>query len=158
MHMKSRLLLSLSIVFLFGVSFLSARAESSLTVDSAMKSTASVIDSMNVYAEKARPFLLAKKAELAERIAKAQIVEDAVEQTRAGQQINAAVGSDIVKPTRPTSGPTDTLKRVWLQCYRGLVLLGILLLDYKIFLYIIVAYIVYKLLRFVFGRFFVREL
>lgn len=123
-----------------------------------MKSTASIIDSMNAYAEKARPFLSAKKTELTERIRWAQIIESAVEQTTAGEQINAAVGSAIAKPTRPTSSPTDTLKRVWLQCYRGLVLVAILLLDYKILLYVLVAYIVYKLLRFVFGRFFIREL
>jgi hypothetical protein len=129
-----------------------------MTFDEAEQAAATALETTGTFFEHLRPVLVAKEKELVERIAKAQRIEEATVETKTGELINAAAGDETVKAVRPTGTPADTGRRVLLQCYRGLVLAGIFLLDYKIVLYLLLAYVVYKLLRFAFNRLFTRRI
>jgi hypothetical protein len=136
----------------------SANTVSATTIDEAQQAAASALDVTGSFFERVRPYLARKEAELAVRIEKARAIEEATVETKTGELINAAAGDATVKAVRPTGTPADTGRRVLLQCYRGLVLVGIFLLDYKVVLYLLLAYVVYKLLRFVFNRLFTRRI
>ncbi len=151
-----RTLLLLIILALLGTG--PAITASATTIDEAQQAAASAFDATGSYFERIRPYLIQKEAELAQRIEKARVIEEATVSTKTGELINAAAGDATVKAVRPTGTPADTGRRVLLQCYRGLVLVGIFLLDYKVVLYLLLAYLVYKLLRFVFNRLFTRRI
>jgi hypothetical protein len=120
--------------------------------------TASVIDSIDELAAKARTFLLAKQSALEKKIADLKLQEAAVAQTLTGQQINEATGGETVKATKPLGTPTHTLKRIGLQLYWLAVIVGLFILNHKIVLYLVLAYILYRLVRLLFGRFFTRRI
>lgn len=118
---------------------------------------ASVAETVDLTADQLKVPLEAKKKELEEQIEAIKKIEAGVTQTKEGQSINDATGGNTVMPSRPTSTPGDTLKRIGLQLYRGAIILALYILDHKYLLYIVLAYILYKLVRFVFRRLLTRS-
>lgn len=113
---------------------------------------ASVTDTIDEVADKVRQKLLAEKARVEEKISALSEKEKTFSQSEIGQQINEATGGETVVATRPASTPGDTLKRVGWQLYRGAIVVALFILDHKIVLYLVLALILYKLIRFVFKR------
>ena len=101
--------------------------------------------------------LVAKRDILDFKINAVQKIEATVVQTQTGEQINQATGAEIVKPSRPVGTPSDTLKRIGLQIYRGLILVLLFVLDHKIILYLFIVFLLYKIFRAIFNRFFTRK-
>jgi len=122
-------------------------------LDTTSQAVASVTNTIDSAAVKLSAPLETKKLELEKRIAEIKALESGVTQTTEGKILNEALGGSVVTASRPTSTPTDTFKRIGLELYRGVIILAIYVLNHKIVLYIILALILYKVIRFVFRRF-----
>ncbi len=131
---------------------------SSPVMDTANKAVASVTETIDTVADRIKNALEIKKRELEVKIAATEQAEAGVAQTKEGQVINDVAGENIAPATRTTSTPGDTVKRIALQLYRGAIIAALYILDHKILLYILLAFVLYKLIRFVFGRFFRRSI
>ena len=156
--MNKKALAALGVATVLGVLPMGVFAAESSAWENLERGGATVLATIDEVAERYRPMLVAKKAELDKRIIEAQRTETTVTQTQTGALINDATGSELVKPSRPAGTPTDTLKRIGLQLYRGAVLAALFILDHKWILYLILAFLLYKILRALFRRFFTREI
>ena len=156
--MNKKVLAALGVATVLGVLPIGVFAAESSMWDNLERGGASVLATIDGVAESYRPMLLAKRTELDARIVAAQRTEATVNQTQTGTLINQATGSELVKPSRPAGTPTDTLKRIGLQLYRGLIVVALFILDHKWILYLLIAFILYKILRALFRRVFTREI
>ncbi len=118
---------------------------------------AAVNETVMTTADKLRAPLLRIKARLEKEIDGIQLQENEVKQTPFGEEVNVATNGSTVKPTRPVGTPTETLKRIGKEIYLFFIVLLLFILEHQIVLYLILAFIVYKLLRLVFARFFTRD-
>ena len=134
-----------------------APARATPSLDTVSRVTASVTDSIDAVAEKFRGPLLTKKAELEIKISDLQQQENAVVQSGIGAQINAATNSTTVKATRPLGTPGETLARIGWQLYRAVVIAALFILDHKMILYLLLALILYKIIRSLFRRVFTSQ-
>lgn len=121
--------------------------------DAAAVAAASVSETIDATSSKLRPVLEAKKSELEKEIEAIKQKENTFVHTEEGARINVATGDDTVVPSRPASTPTDTLKRIGKQLFLLAVIAALYILDHKIILYIVLALIAYKLIRFIFRLF-----
>lgn len=136
-----------------------ARVEESVTevagkvTDVAKNAAASAADSFDAAADSLRGPLLEKKAELEREIAELEHKENTYAQTETGKSITEALeGSEQVGATRPTGTPGETVLRIAKQLYLFCIILTLYILDHKFILYILLAAVLYKMIRIVIRR------
>lgn len=126
-------------------------------METATVAAASVVETIDEAADKLREPLLVKKSVLEKEIEAIKKQENTYAQTGVGEQINVAAGDGTVTPSRPTGTPTDTIKRIGRQLYLLAVIAALFIIDHKIILYILLAFIVYKFIRWLIRRFLARR-
>lgn len=125
--------------------------------EAAVRAAASVMDTIDSAASDARVPVLKEKQRVEVLITGLEKKESTYTQSVAGSQINDALGSELVVASRPVSTPTDTIKRVGLQIYRGALIAALYVLDHKVLLYVILGLVAAKILYSIIRRFIPRR-
>jgi len=127
--------------------FLSIYAASARTRSAPVAQTASVKDSISVSINKFRSQLISEKARAEKEIVGFEIKEATYGFSGEGVLIDEASGGGVVKATHPVGTPMDTLNRIAFQLYRGAIIVILYTLDHSFVIYLLLALILYRIVR-----------
>lgn len=111
---------------------------------------ASIAETVDVNASKIEKFLEKEIKSVEQKIAEIKVKETTLVANENTRNIEIVAGKGVATTTRTESQLGDTAKRLALELYRYILLAIAFVLAHKVILYLLLAYILYKVLRFIF--------
>ncbi len=111
---------------------------------------ASVAETINTNAFVAEDFINKEIKKTEDKILEIKKKETTLIANENTRKIESLAGKGVATTTRTESQLGDTAKRLFLELYRYLLIVVAFVLAHKVILYLLLAYILYKVLRFIF--------